>query len=98
MIVFANCILLNFINKYCTCINFALKSLIILDIEEPLSNWDEIIETNFPNSVYSSNVMSDPMESRRNQAWDLLSESYEVSIDMFLSLHKEFEDEKSLYK
>ncbi len=77
--------------------NFALKSLIILDIEEPLSNWDEIIETNFPNSVYSSNVMSDPMESRRNQAWDLLSESYEVSIDMFLSLHKEFEDEKSLY-
>ena len=77
--------------------DFSLKSLIILDLEEPLSRWKEKINDNFPNSIYVSSIQSDPMELRRNQAWDLLSESYDASINMFLSLHKEFQDEKSLY-
>ena len=76
---------------------FTFKSLIILDIEEPFSNWKEIINTNFPNSIYVENIQSGPMEKRRNQAWDLLGKSYEESMLVFLSLNEEFQDDKSLY-
>ena len=56
--------------------DFALKSLIILDLEEPDSNWTERINDVFPNSIYVSNTEPDALEKKRNQAWDLLSESY----------------------
>ncbi|MBS82556.1 MAG: hypothetical protein CMD65_00280 [Gammaproteobacteria bacterium] len=78
--------------------DYSLKSLIILDIEEPDSSWNKKIEENFPLSFYMIGKNSDDnLESKRNQAWDMLSESYEDAIDMFIELSNNYDDHFSLY-
>ena len=71
------------------------KSLLILNIENPNSLWQEILNAKYADAV-------DPMEvseidSLIDKAWDLLSVSYIDAINGFLDIYKNYNSQKSLY-
>ena len=71
------------------------KSLLILNIEDPDSMWQEIINDKYSDVLDEIEVSE--IDSLIDKAWDLLSISYIDAINSFLDIYENYNSQKSLY-
>ena len=76
---------------------YSYKSMIILDMAEPNNNWNDLIDMNSTSLLIFDSELSNEVELKRNEAWNVLSKSYSESMELFVQLSEEYQDDLALY-
>lgn len=76
---------------------YSYKSMVVLNIAEPDSGWNDKIDENQNLLNIFNDVFNTDLQNKRNNAWELLSESYDKSMNLFVELSEDFDDHLSLY-
>ena len=76
--------------------DYRYKSLIIMNIEQPDTIWEDIIANDYDERIHGIGEI-DEIAQLRDKAWNLLGKSKDDAINEFLEINAEHDDDKSLY-
>jgi hypothetical protein len=75
---------------------FYYKSLVMMDIEEPEADWNEMLLGQYSKNHEENSIITE-QDSLRDLSFDILSNSSKRSIDSFKKIYTKYNDEKSLF-